>query len=53
MTLHDDSAYRTTAKTVCADGFIGKAEFCAQLSPLIDGLLAELHDQEEANNALV
>lgn len=53
MTLHDDPAYRTVAETACADGFISKTEFSAQLLPLIHGLFAGLHNREEAENALV
>ncbi len=35
MTLHDGPAYRAAAAAAGADGFVCKAEFCGQLTPLL------------------
>jgi len=41
LTLHDNPQYRAAAQAAGADGFISKADFGAQLPPLIHRLFAE------------
>jgi len=41
LTLHDNPKYRAAAQAAGTDGFISKAEFGAQLPPLIRKLFAE------------
>ena len=41
LTLHDNPQYRAAAQAAGTDGFISKADFGAQLPPLIHELFAE------------
>jgi DNA-binding NarL/FixJ family response regulator len=41
LTSYDISHYRTAARTAGADSFVSKADFGAQLLPLIDVVLAD------------
>jgi DNA-binding NarL/FixJ family response regulator len=50
LTLHDQSPYRTAARSAGADGFVSKSEFGTQLLPLIFALFAGFAPNEDDAN---